>query len=72
MYLVDVADALRPTAPGDALADDPLSSTSGRCERAHTGHTQHLQRAVSVPHLLAHLRHHGRAAIQRPLPQGEK
>ena len=40
---------------------------SGGGERADQGHPQHLQRAVGVPGLLAHLWHYGGAAVQWPI-----
>ena len=43
----------------------------GRCQRLGPGDSQHLQRASSVPHLLADLRHHGRADVCGKILQGE-
>ena len=43
----------------------------GRCQRPGPGDSQHLQRASSVPHLLADIRHHGRPDVCRKILQGE-
>ena len=43
----------------------------GRCECARPSHSQHFQRAPRVPHLLAHLRNHGRPNVRGKVLQGK-
>ena len=49
----------------------PLLCLSGRGQRPGSGDPQHLQRAPGLPHLLAHLRHHGRPDVCGQVLQGE-
>jgi len=44
----------------------------GGGERPSAGYPLHLQRAAGLPHLLAHLRHHGGPALCREILQGSR
>lgn len=44
----------------------------GRGERLGSGHSQHLQRAPRLSHLLADIRHYGSANVRRQILQGKK
>ena len=45
---------------------------AGGGERPHPGHTQHFQRAAGLPHLVAHLCHHGSSNVCWKILQGKK
>jgi hypothetical protein len=52
------------------LCKETLHVCLGGGERVGAGHPLHLQRAACVPHILAHIRHHGSPALCRQILQG--
>ena len=44
---------------------------SGCCQRFGSSHSQYIQRAFSVPHILADICHHGSANVCRKILQGD-
>ena len=51
--------------------DYPLISHLGCRQRPGASHSKYLQRPPSVPHFLAHFRHHGRADVCWKVLQGK-